>query len=103
MNQSNAPQAELNQEGHQEIRVLLFASLKDAAGANQIMVRLPFASTSVLTVQHLLTQCGQQYPVIAKWLPHVRVAVNCTYADAQQTITPGDEIALLPPVSGGAL
>ncbi|MBV9468864.1 MAG: MoaD/ThiS family protein [Abitibacteriaceae bacterium] len=101
MNHSNASQVEPLKQI--EMPVLLFASLKDAAGSDQIMVRLSYPSATPMTVQDFLAQCGQQYPAIAAWLPHVRVAVNCTYADAQQTLTPGDEIALLPPVSGGTL
>lgn len=56
-----------------------------------------------VTVREFLAQCGAQHPALAAWLPHIRVAVNCAYADNSQTLAPGDEIALLPPVSGGAV
>ncbi|MDQ3814036.1 MAG: MoaD/ThiS family protein [Armatimonadota bacterium] len=79
--------------------VLLFASLKDAVAADRITVRV--SSSAPLTVAELLAHCGQQYPALAPWLPHVKVAVNCAYADARQQVAAGDEIALLPPVAGG--
>ena len=82
--------------------VLLFASLKDAAAANRILVRVPLANGATMTVADLLAECGRQFPQLAPWLPHVRVAVNCEYADPQRPLAAGDEIALLPPVAGGA-
>lgn len=93
------------------ISVLLFASLRDVARADHIVVQVgghPPSSTgqnpqnTQITVAALLERCAIQYPQLAPWLPHVRVAVNCEYTDAQGLITPGDEVALLPPVSGGA-
>ena len=86
-----------------EIRltVLLFASLKDAANADHVDVRVPFSPGATITVADLLTHCGSQYPQIAPWLQHVRVAVNCEYSDSRQLLAATDEIALLPPVSGG--
>lgn len=85
-----------------EFSILLFASLKDAAGAGQITVQVQNSGAQAITVDELLRECATQYPAIAKWLPYVRVAVNCTYAAGAQTVCTDDEIALLPPVSGGA-
>jgi molybdopterin converting factor small subunit len=82
--------------------VLLFASLKDAAQAGHIDVRVSAPPGAAVTVADVLAQCGRQYPRLAPWLPHVRVAVNCEYSDVQQPLEAGDEIAFLPPVSGGA-
>ncbi len=79
--------------------LLLFASLRDAAGADVISVHLPGAEPA--TVAGLLRAVEEQCPAIAKWLPHLRVAVNCAYATPETPIKPGDEIALIPPVAGG--
>jgi molybdopterin converting factor small subunit len=78
-------------------RVLLFASLKDAVGAGEIAV----VAAPGCTVQELLRVCGEQFAVLAPWLAHVRVAVNCEYANVAQIVSPQDEIAVLPPVAGG--
>lgn len=77
--------------------VLLFASLRDAAG-EKIPVDLPQGST----VAELLLAVVEAVPALAGWMQHIRVGVNCEYVDLQHALSPGDEIALLPPVSGGA-
>jgi len=91
------PHSFISPELRGEYHLLLFASLKDAAGAGEIVVAAPAACS----VQELLHACGEQFPVLAPWLPHVRVAVNCEYADGMQAVAPQDEIAVLPPVAGG--
>jgi molybdopterin converting factor subunit 1 len=78
---------------------LLFAALKEAANTGHIVVKLP--DNSSVTVEQFLQLCAEQHPELARWVPHVRVAINCEYASLRQMIGPGDEIALLPPVSGG--
>lgn len=80
-----------------QYNLLLFASLKDAAGAGEIAV----SNRADCTVQELLQACGEQFPILAPWLEHVRVAVNCEYADVTKTVSSHDEIAILPPVAGG--
>ncbi|HVF84366.1 MAG TPA: molybdenum cofactor biosynthesis protein MoaE [Abditibacteriaceae bacterium] len=82
-----------------EVKVLLFAALKDAAQSSSVQVRC----SSPASVADLLTACEQQIPALAPYLPYVRVAVNFEYSNGEQTISPGDEIAFLPPVSGGSL
>ena len=80
-----------------ELSVLLFASLKEAAGSERIAVQVaPQAS-----VAQFLESLAAQHPELASWLPHVHVAVNCEYAAREDVLKPSDEIALLTPVSGG--
>ena len=85
-------------KGDVRYSVLLFASLRDAAHSDNIAV---FASQTELSVAQLLGLCGEQFPEIAPWLPHVRVAVNFEYSNEEKTLFPDDEIAFIPPVSGG--
>lgn len=77
--------------------VLLFASLREIAG-ERIVVQLPAGGT----VAELVQGIAAGVPALAPWLPYVRVAVNCEYADGPHVLSAGDEIALLPPVSGGS-
>ena len=79
-------------------KVLLFAALKDAAQSSSIEVRCSFPAS----VADLLAACGQQFPALAPYLPYLRVAVNFEYSNGDQTLSAGDEIAFLPPVSGGS-
>ncbi|PQV65146.1 molybdopterin synthase subunit MoaE /molybdopterin synthase subunit MoaD [Abditibacterium utsteinense] len=80
------------------IPIQLFASLKDAAKASQIEVEIP----ENCSVSQLLEIVARDFPALEKWLPHCRVAVNLDYTTNDQIVRDGDEVALIPPVSGGA-
>src|SRR4028118_1730566 len=90
---------ETSSEAMSSFSVLLFASLKDAVAASSIEVRVAQAKP---TIADLLACCAAQYPALHPYLPYVRVAVNCEYSNEQQILQTSDEIAFLPPVSGGA-
>jgi molybdopterin converting factor subunit 1 len=79
------------------ITVMLFAVLRDRAGTNQIDLELPVESTAADASRQL----GQRFPAIADFLPRVAHAVNQTYVPASTVLNEGDELALIPPVSGG--
>lgn len=80
------------------ITVKLFAILKDRAGAAQaILEDLPPGAT-VIQAAHAL---AERFPNIASDLDHVAFAVNRCYTKPQAILKDGDELALIPPVSGG--
>ncbi|HEX9996508.1 MAG TPA: molybdenum cofactor biosynthesis protein MoaE [Abditibacterium sp.] len=81
-----------------KLPVQLFASLKDAAKTSNIEVEI----AKNVSVAQLLETVARDFPALEKWLPHVRVAVNEEYATNDQIIHAGDDIALIPPVSGGS-
>jgi molybdopterin converting factor subunit 1 len=77
--------------------VLLFARLKELAGAAVIAVDLPEGAT----VGDLRRALVAQHPGLAALLPHCLFAVNDAYAD-ESTVLPADaQVACIPPVSGG--
>ena len=80
------------------MRVLLFGVLKDIFQRSED--RLELASGS--TLGDLLDYYRQLAPEKAKFLHSVALAVNQQYASAAHKLADGDEVALLPPVSGGA-
>jgi len=80
------------------IRVLFFGVLKDVAGRSAESTTVPDGST----VKDLLEQYRQTFPAIEKWLPSLAVSVNQQYSPASTALKPGDEVAFLPPVSGGS-
>lgn len=82
-----------------EIEIRLFATLKDRAETDRIRVVLPADPTPVAA---LLDAIGADYPVLAPALRSVLVAVNRAYAGSDTLVGHGDEVALFPPVSGGA-
>jgi MoaE-MoaD fusion protein len=79
------------------VRVLFFGILRDLAERTSDTLELREGAT----VREMLTQCELQVPRIKASLPSSAVAVNQHYADAETPLKSGDEIALLPPVSGG--
>jgi len=79
------------------LTVRLFAGLRDRAGTDRLDVELPAGST----VADLLAAMGDT-PVGPLAPRACVVAVNRTYAGPGDAIAEGDEVALVPPVSGGA-
>jgi MoaE-MoaD fusion protein len=80
------------------VHVLFFGILKDLAGKSGDSLELPEGAT----VREVLAQCRAQVPAIRSSLAISAVAVNQHYADAGTRLQNDDEIALLPPVSGGS-
>ena len=78
-------------------RILLFASLREKAKRGEIDVEI----AAPVTVAQLLEDLGLKHPTLAPLLQLCRVAVNQEFVEAEETIPPGAEIALIPPVSGG--
>jgi molybdopterin converting factor subunit 1 len=79
------------------IRALFFASYREIAGAEQLDVMLPAGARISDLVMHLRAGEG-------RWagLPErPAVAVNLTYAPLSTVLAEGDEVAFIPPVSGG--
>ena len=76
--------------------VQLFASYAELLGANEIEIPLSGRSTVRDLVAYIRSRPGAQA------LPeNLRVAVNRSFADPDQSILPQDEIALIPPMAGG--
>ena len=78
------------------MRVLFFAQLKDATGCADLELVSPPAN-----VEQLWTELLGKFPALAAHRNNVRLARNWEYADAETQFTNGDEVALIPPVSGG--
>lgn len=84
-------------EGKGSIRVLAFAGARDAVGASELVVDLPERATA----SAVFAQIVRAHPGLAPYEPIVRIAVNGTYALPGDMVSPGDEVALIPPVAGG--
>jgi molybdopterin synthase catalytic subunit/molybdopterin converting factor small subunit len=80
------------------VRALLFASLQDAAGTRFVDEDLADGST----VADLSLRLTQRFPALEPRLPKTRVAVNDALAAIDHVLKTGDEVAYLPPVSGGS-
>lgn len=74
--------------------VLLFASVRDAAGVDQ-------ADVEGSTVGEIALQLRERFPAAARLIERSRFAVNQQFASAETALKDGDEVAVIPPVSGG--
>jgi molybdopterin converting factor small subunit len=80
-----------------KIRVKMFAMLRERGGASEIELELPAEAT----VADAISMIGGRFPGIANLLPRAATAVNLVVADGGTVLWEGDELAVLPPVSGG--
>ena len=76
------------------VQVLYFGVLKESFGRESEMVELPEAAR----VADLMARFEGKG---AEWMRSIAVAVNREYARREDVLRDGDEVALLPPVSGG--
>lgn len=79
------------------LRVLLFAKLRDVAGASSVVVDLPTHPT----VAELRRCLAQLHPALVPLLDRCAVAVNHDFVDDSHPLDDGHEVAIIPPVSGG--
>ena len=79
------------------VRVRLFAALKDAVGSGQIELDLPPPATA----EDAWRRLAELHPALAPRRGHLAAAVNRSYVGFDAPVTDGDEIAFIPPVSGG--
>ena len=76
----------------------MFGAARDVTGAEEISFELPDSSTAATAREAIL----EKYPALAGFGKSLLFAVNQEYAEANQQIHDGDELAIFPPVSGGA-
>lgn len=80
-----------------QIKALFFATYRDIAGSDEVAVEVP-AGSSVGDLVEALRSRGEHWLA----LPTApAVAVNLTYARLATALSDGDEVAFIPPVSGG--
>jgi molybdopterin converting factor subunit 1 len=79
------------------VRVLFFGQLKDIVGLSQDDAELSDGAR----VEDLFERYGRQFPKLAEFRPSIAASVNQEYAGWRAPLSSGDEVAFLPPVSGG--
>jgi molybdopterin converting factor subunit 1 len=82
------------------VNVRLFASLREIAGKGEVTLQL-LSKNGVLTVGDLKKRITEYYPAILSLKIPIAAAVNGSMANDKSVLTDRDEIALLPPISGG--
>ena len=79
------------------VTVRLFARLRDVAGASELARDLPTGAT----IGDVWRELAREFPEFAGYERSISSAINADYARMDQVIGEGDEVAFLPPVSGG--
>jgi molybdopterin converting factor subunit 1 len=80
------------------VTVQLFARLREIAGRQQWLCELPPGAS----VADLWRELAVTYPAMAEFASAVSCAVNTDFAPMSTELHEGDDVAFLPPVSGGA-
>jgi molybdopterin synthase catalytic subunit len=80
------------------IRLLAFASAGDALGTTEMDIEMPEGSR----IADLRARLDADHPKLQPLWPRLAVAVNGRVVTPDELLTPGAEVALLPPVSGGS-
>jgi len=96
---NSAPEtSEVDADGNRGVvRVLLFAALREAAGVRQIELQFEDA----VSQDEFIADLVKEVPAVARYRSSLRIAVNMQYVDQDAVVRPGDEVAIITPVSGG--
>ena len=81
-----------------EVKVLFFASCRDLVGTPEASISLPDCAR----VTDLFARLAEEHPRLRDMEASLMVSVNQTYVDRTRRLGDGDEVAFIPPVSGGA-
>ena len=81
-----------------ELSVLYFAHVRERVGVSSERIELSQGAT----VKDAVCLLVERYPTLRELLPVVRLALNGEFIDENAQISSGDELVLIPPVSGGS-
>ena len=79
------------------VMVQLFALMREKAGTDTVHLEIPEGAS----VAQALEVLQNQHPVLQPYLTRVRLSLRMNFVDAETILCEGDELAIIPPVSGG--
>jgi len=79
------------------ITVKLFAAYQDAFGIPELVLELPEGTPVKAVCDRLIAE----HPELAKWRDITRFGINLIFVEPDTLLQNGDEVVLIPPVSGG--
>ena len=80
------------------VTVRLFALIREKAGTDSLALNLPDGAVvgqAIQTVRH-------EYPALEPYLDNLRYSLHMDFVEADAALRDGDEVVLIPPVSGGS-
>jgi molybdopterin converting factor subunit 1 len=88
----------LGEDGEMRLRLRFFAAAREAMGRSELGLDVP----EPYSVADLLARLRAEQPSFAALPPGMMVSVNLEYRSPEHALHEGDEVAFIPPVSGGA-
>ncbi len=79
------------------ITLKLFAAYQEAYGVSELVLEFPVGTT----VQQVCDRLIAEHPELERWRNLTRFGVNLQFVEGETLLQPGDEVVLIPPVSGG--
>lgn len=79
------------------VTVKLFAAYQEAYGVPELRLEFPAGTPVVAVQEHLITE----HPKLKQWRNLTRFGINLEFVEATAILQDGDEVVLIPPVSGG--
>ena len=80
-----------------QITVKLFALMREKAGTDTVALDIPEGAKLTQVVAALV----HHYPVLEPYMANTRFALSMDFVGPETSLATGDELALIPPVSGG--
>ena len=79
------------------ITLKLFAAYREAVGVEEMEMVVPVGMTAGGVCDRLIAE----YPELLRWKALTRFGINLQFVEAEEPLRAGDELVLIPPVSGG--
>jgi molybdopterin synthase sulfur carrier subunit len=81
------------------VTVKLFAAYQEAYGRSEISLHLPSDSPVKIVLEKVI----REHPSLEQWRETTRFGINLNFASPDTLLQEGDEVVLIPPVSGGSI
>jgi molybdopterin converting factor subunit 1 len=82
---------------HMKVKTKFFAAIKDIVGTPEAELELPDG----ITAGDLFRQYCQRHTPLSRYANNTMISVNLEFVPPETRLQEGDEIAFIPPVSGG--
>ncbi|PSB28766.1 MoaD/ThiS family protein [Stenomitos frigidus] len=79
------------------VTVKLFAAYQEACGVPEVQLNVEQGAAVALVRDRLI----EEHPQLAQWRDLTRFGINLQFVEPDQPLCEGDEVVLIPPVSGG--
>jgi sulfur-carrier protein len=80
-----------------ELTIKLFAAYQEVCGVSELILEFPPSTTAANILENLIAQ----HPQLEQWRNLTRFGVNWQFVEPDTVLQDGDELVLIPPVSGG--